>query len=236
MPVYLFWLICLLCIPAVASAQPEFSGKVLIQPGNRPAPGVSIISQTRGYVGSTRNDGTFSLKAEKQEKLFLFYPGFQTIAFSAADSADASSYYFSFNIGLLSTGSSQAVVIRPKKTLEDIEEERKKLGEIPKELEQPEMSFTSPISALYELLSDRARERAKLRQQIVEDNRKRIFRELFRYYRERELFDLPEEYDEEFIRFLDLPLDFLKYNSDYTIMQTILERYKRFALQEGIRK
>lgn len=232
----IFGLLCLLICSGSLIAQPEYSGKVLIQPGNRPAQGVSIISQSRGYIGSTHHDGSFSVKAEKQEQLFLFYPGFQTIAFSAVDSADAAAYHFNFNIGLLSTGSSQAVVIRPKKTLEDIEEERKKLGEIPKELEQPEMSFTSPISALYELLSDRARERAKLRQQMVEDNRKRIFRELFRYYRERELFDLPEDYDEEFIRYLELPLDFLKYNSDYTIMQTILERYKKFALQEGIRK
>lgn len=217
-------------------AEVTIEGIIKITPGGRPAAGVSIINQASGFAGVSGADGKFKLKVPKEAQLFLFYPGYQTVAFSVADSADADLYRLELQMGMLSTGSSQAVVIKPKKTLEDIEDQRKKLGEIPKELEQPEMSFTSPISALYELLSDRARERSKLRAQMLEDNRRRIFKELFDYYREQQLFDLPEEYDDRFIDFCNLSVDFLKYNSDYIITKTILDQYKKYALQTGLRK
>ena len=110
------------------------------------------------------------------------------------------------------------------------------MGQIPKELQQPKASFTSPISALYDLLSDRAKERTKLREQMQADERTRIYRELFDYYKEAGLFDLPDEYYNQFINYLDLPVDFLKHNTDYTITKTILDAYKKFGLQKGFIK
>src|SRR5437773_2370940 len=81
----------------------------------------------------------------------------------------------------------------------------------PKELEKPEVdAFQSPISALYELLSARAHEREKLKQQMTDDNRRKVLRELLSYYNENGLIDLPEDHYDDFINFSNLSLNFLK--------------------------
>ena len=110
------------------------------------------------------------------------------------------------------------------------------MGITPRELERPELSFTSPISALYELLSNRAQEREKLKKQMKEDERARIFKELLRYYNENGLIDLPEEYFDDFDRYCNLPPDFIKTASDYDITKTIIGLYQKYSRLNGIIK
>ena len=153
-----------------------------------------------------------------------------------ADSTSKEEYFAEYYLDRLTAGPSRPIIVHPHLTLTDIEKERNKLGQIPKELQKPEMVITSPISALYDLLSNRAKERNKLREQIQEDERRRIYRELFDYYKEAGLFDLPTEYYEPFITYLNLPTDFLRYNTDYTITKTILDSYKKFGMEKGFIK
>ena len=145
---------------------------------NRTLSGVSIINSKSSITIPTDSKGSFETSVNKQDELFLFYPGYRTTRFSVKDSVLKSEYNLKLNIEPLSTGLSRPVIIKSSKTLEEIEEDRKKLGITPKELERPEISFTSPISALYEILSGRAHEREKLKEQMKEDDRRKIFREL----------------------------------------------------------
>jgi hypothetical protein len=201
-----------------------------------PVSGVSVINPKSGTSYVTDGLGKFSITCGKRDTLFLFLSGYQTLRFSMADSVDKETYKPVFAFDRLSTTMSRPIIVRPKQTLNDIEREREQLGKIPKELEQPQMSFTSPISALYEMLSGRAQERSKLRSQIQDDQRRRIYKELFNYYKEEKLFDLPDEYYDQFITYLNLPVDFLKYNTDYTITKTILDSYKKFGMERGFIK
>ena len=110
------------------------------------------------------------------------------------------------------------------------------MGITPKELDRPEMIITSPISALYEMFSGRAKEREKLKGQMKKDERRKIFKELLNYYNENGLIDLPEKNYDAFIDFCNLPVEFLKYNSDYEITKTIVTQYNKYGRQSGLIK
>lgn len=199
--------------------------------------GVSILQPTQGYSNASMGKGNFEITALKRDTFFLFFPGYRTAKISMADSVLKKTYNVEIALEPLYTGLGQAVIIKAPKTLEQIEEDRKKLGQTPKELERPIIEpFSSPISALYELLSQRSREREKLKKQIIEDDRRRIFRELLDYYNENDLIDLPEEYYEDFINYCNLPLEFFKYSSDYEITKTVTDQYKRYGRLNGIIK
>ncbi len=214
----------------------KISGRVLDIYDRNPVSGVSVIIPKAGQSFVTDAAGRFTITCSKRDTLFLFLYGYQTLRFSMADSTDKAEYHPVFEFDRLITSISKPIIVRPKPTLNQIDKEREKMGQIPKELRQPEVPLTSPISALYELLSDRAKERTKLRQQIQADERVRIYHELFDYYKEAGLFDLPDEYYDQFINYLNLPVDFLKGNTDYTITKTILDAYKKFGLDKGFIK
>ena len=202
----------------------------------RAVPGVSIINPKSSLTVATDSKGFFETTIHRSDTLFLFLPGYHTTKFSVADSAKKNLYILHLSIEPLSTGLSQGVVIKAQKSLEQIEAERKKLGLTPKELERPDIVITSPISALYEMFSGRAQEREKLKGQIKENDRRKIFKELLNYYNENGLIDLPEKHYEQFIDFCNLPIEFLKYNSDYEITKTIVAQYNKYGRQSGLIK
>jgi hypothetical protein len=235
----LFSLLFLLILGSTQAQTDTVLLKLYVYDGNtqRGVSGVSIINPHGSVMQATDARGLANLHIHKSDTLFLFYPGYRTTKFMISDSVKRSEYSLNVSIEQLSTGLSQAVIIKAPKTLEQIEEERKKLGITPKELDRPIIQpFTSPISALYEILSNRAQEREKLKSQIKEDDRRRIFKELLNYYNENELIDLPEKYYDEFIDYCDLPLEFLKYSTDYEITKTVIEKYKKYSRMSGIVK
>jgi len=198
--------------------------------------GVSIINPKSSNTVATDSKGFFETTIHRTDTLFLFLPGYRTTKFSVADSAKKNTYVLHISIEPLSTGLSQGVIIKGQKSLEEIEAERKKLGTTPKELDRPAMVITSPISALYEMFSGQAQQREKLKGQIKEADRRKIFKELLNYYNANGLIDLPEKNYEEFIDFCNLPIEFLKYNSDYEITKTIIAQYNKYGRQSGLIK
>lgn len=227
--VILFPLVC-------NSQQVTISGVVLDANTKRPVSGVSVIVAVQNISYMADGQGRFSLSCNKNDTMFLFFPGYRTVRFSVSDSTYKSNYFLTLFFSPLTATTSQAVIVRPKKNLEQLEKERKELGSLPRELQQPQVSLMSPISALYELVSERAKERAKLRKQYLDDERRRVYKELFIYFNEKQMIDLPEEYFEQFIDYMGLPIDFLKESSDYEITKTILDNYKRFGLDRGFIK
>ena len=187
----------------------------------------TFASDASGYAERTVN---------WHDTLFVFFPGYKTIQISVSDSAYKSEYALFIFLSPFAIGLHD-VIIKAPKTLEQIEEERKKLGITPKELERPKLEpFSSPISALYEVFSARAKEREKLKGQIAEDDRQKVFKELLTYYNERKLIDLPESHYNDFIKFCNLPSDYLKTHSDYEIMTSVTTYYKKYIRLSGLEK
>ncbi len=203
----------------------------------KPIAGASIINPKSSANIITDAKGYVEAKIAKEDPFFLFYPGYRSLKFSVADSISKNEYVLNFIIDPFSTGLNHDVIIKAPKSLEKIEEERKRLGMTPKELETPKINpFTSTISALYEMLSARVKEKQKLRKQIIEDDRRKVFRELLNYYNEKQLIDLPEDHYDDFIDFCNLPLDFLKHESDYEIMKSITTLYKKYTRLGGLER
>lgn len=198
--------------------------------------GVSIINPKLSITTATDNNGFFETTISRNDTLLLFYPGYRTTRFTVSDSAKKNLYILHLQLEPLNTGLNSSVVIKAPKTLEQIEAERKKMGTTPKELERPPVVVTSPISALYEYLSGRAREREKLKKQMKEDEARRIFKELLNFYNENGLIDLPEKHYDAFIDFCNLPVEFLKHSTDYEITKTVVTQYKKYGLQSGLIK
>lgn len=197
--------------------------------------GVNIIDPKISETFATDGSGYAEHNIHQRDTLFIFFPGYKTIQISVADSAIKSEYTLyifltPFAIGL------HDVVVKAPKTLEQIEDERKRLGITPKELDRPKMEISSPISALYEVFSERAKEREKLKGQMKEDERQKVFKELLTYYNEKKVIDLPERNFDDFIKFCDLPLDYLKTHTDYEIMKTITTYYKKYIRLSGLEK
>jgi hypothetical protein len=211
-------------------------GKVTDADTRRGLASVSIVVPKTGVTHVSGPDGTFNFTGEKKDTFFLFLPGYQTIRFSFADSVERQEYHVHFQMQMF-YAESKPVIIKPKKSLSQIEAERKKLGQTPPELDPPKIEpFTSPISAIYDLLSDETRQKKKLHSQMIEDNRRRLFYALFDFYRDNKVVDIAEEHYDGFIDFLNLPIEFLKYNTDYEITKTIVDGYKRYARFSGIEK
>lgn len=228
-----------LLLPAWVCAQTDtvkLQGVVFDIFTRKPLGGVSIINPKSGINTMTDLAGKFISINLQRDTLFLFSPGYRTAKFSVADSVWHRTYELALGMEPLSTGLSQAVIIRAPKTLEEIEEQRKRLGITPRELERPEISFTSPISALYELLSNKAREREKLKTQIVEIDREKIFKELLRYYIDNGLIDLPEDHFDAFDKFCGYTINYLKGASDYEISSRTVDLFNRYARWNGLIK
>lgn len=203
----------------------------------RPLSGVNIIDPKSSTTVTTDSNGFYQGRIKKSDFFFLFYPGYQTARFTVADSAPKPVYVLHFVMEPLSTGLSQPVIIRAPKTLEQIEEERKKLGITPEELKKNKVdAFASPIGALYEALSKQAHEKAKLSKQIAEDERRQVFKELLNYYNQNDLIYLPEGYYDDFINYCNLPLEFLKNNTDYDIAKKIVTLYNKYGRLNGLIK
>jgi len=198
--------------------------------------GVNIIDPKISETFATDASGFAEHLIYQHDTLFVFFPGYKTIQVSVTDSVGKSEYALFIFLSPFAIGLHDVVVKAPK-TLEQIEAERKRLGITPKELERPEIQpFSSPISALYEVFSARAKEREKLKGQIQEDDRQKVFKELLTYYNEKKITDLPEKNFDDFIKFCNLPLDYLKNHSDYEIMKTITTDYKKYIRLSGLEK
>ncbi len=203
----------------------------------RPMPYVSIINPKSSATVTTDGKGIWEQNIRRQDTLFIFYPGYKSGRFSLAGLAEQKEYKLNIEMTPLQVTLGHDVVIKAPKTLEQIEAERKKLGITPKELEKPNVDpLVSPISAIYEALSARAKEREKLKGQIEADERDKVFKELLNYYNERKIIDLPEDHYIDFIKFCNLPTEFLKNHTDYEIMKTITTYYKKYIRLSGLEK
>lgn len=202
----------------------------------RAVSGVSIVNPKSSATVATDSKGYFETTINRTDTLFLFLPGYRTAKFSVADSTKRNVFILHLGLEPLSTGLSQAVIIKAPKSLEEIEADRKKLGITPKELDRPDIVITSPISAMYEMLSGKAKEREKLKKQIIANEERKVFVSLLDFYNENGLIDLPEKHYDMFIDFCNLPIDFLKYNTDYEITKTIVAQYNKYGLKSGLIK
>ena len=178
--------------------------------------------------------GKFVLYINKKDSVKLFVQGYKTLKLYLGDSALRKEYFVKLKLAPIASVMGKAVLIRGAKNIKQIEVDISHLGEVPHELETPDIGMTSLISLLYDQFSKQGRNREKLKEQMFENNRRLVLNELYRFYNYNDIIKLPERYFEDFTNFHHLPVEFFQNNTYYDISVTIKAYYKKYAAAKGL--
>jgi hypothetical protein len=175
----------------------------------------------------TNYKGLLVCYLSKRDTAKLFIQGFQVSTICLKDSTLKKDYAIKIN---MQTPLSylNPVLVRPVKSFDQLAKDLEKYRTIPKELQKPEISPTSPITALYELFSKHAQNRDKLREQVGENNKRVYLNKLYRFYNYHGITMLDESNFDAFTDFHKLPLSFFAQNDFYDITQTLSSFYKAY--------
>lgn len=178
-------------------------------------------------------NGKFNITVKKTDTIGISVRGYQTIYLSYADSAYQKTYSDRFYIQELAYTTDE-VVVKPLKTLEELKEERANIAK----REVPTVTVTnaiqSPITALYVAFSKREKTKRMIAEMEFQDKQDEVVREILRIYVHNDIFDLSKDDFDEFIRFLNLNTEFLKSASDYELVTYIKAKFEHFQkIKEG---
>jgi hypothetical protein len=122
------------------------------------------------------------------------------------------------------------VMVYPIKSLDKIKKERESLAKKETRTVTGVSVLQSPITALYERFSKKARSKRKIAKMEHQDEINAIVKDLLRLYVSYDVVYLDEEEFMDFVRYLDINENYLKTATDYelvTYIQARLDEYKR---------
>ena len=192
-----------------------------------------VVNKSVGKGIFGQYNGTFEITIKKSDQIGVSVVGYQTIYLSYKDSSYKESYSPTLYVQPLEY-TSEEVVVKPLKTLDELKEERESIAK----REVPTVTVTnaisSPITALYVAFSKREKTKRKVAEMEFVDQQQDIVREILRLYVHHDIIDLNEDEFEEFVVFLNLNTNFLKYANDYELITYIKEKFEHFQkIQEG---
>ncbi|MEZ4924264.1 MAG: hypothetical protein R2780_13915 [Crocinitomicaceae bacterium] len=193
-----------------------------------------VVNKSVGKGIFGEYDGTFSITVRKKHQIGVSVVGYQTIYLSFKDS----SYQDTFNVKLyiqpLEYTSSEEVIVKPLKTLEQLQEERANIVRREVPVVTIENAITSPITALYVAFSKREKTKRKVAEMEYQDTQNDIVKEILRVYVHADIIELEADQFDEFITFLNLNTEFLKTASDYELISYIQYKFEHFQkIKEG---
>ncbi len=194
---------------------------------------VVVLNKTVGKGIFGDYTGNFSITVKKTDTIGISVRGYQTIYLSYADSSYHKVYNNKFYIEELSI-TTEEVIVRPLKTLEELKEERANIAKREVATVTVVNAIESPITALYLAFSKREKTKRYVAEMEYKDQQYDVVKEILRVYVHNDIFDLSEEDFDEFIRFLNLNIDFLKSASDYDLVTYIKSKFEHFQkIKEG---
>ncbi len=202
----------------------------------RGVPLASIVNRTNGSVAITDTNGYVITKAEKHDQLYIVAPGYHALPVSVADSSGKPVYFLHLFIEPFSAGIDRPVVITGNKTLENIGQDKQNLGLVPAELKRPKIPIADIMGILYDRVGARGKERETLKKDIAVDDLWKVMTEYLNYCNEKELINLPKEEYNDFIRFCNMTVPYLKTHQDYEILTAISHKFEDYAKEKGYKK
>lgn len=192
-----------------------------------------VINKSVGKGIFGESDGSFSITVKKSDEIGISVVGYQTIYLSFKDSAYHKVNSIKVYVQPLEY-SSEAVIIKPLKTLEELKEERANIAKREVPVVTVSNAISSPITALYVAFSKREKTKRKVAEMEFQDQQDDIVREILRIYVHNDIIGLDSPEFEEFIVFLNLNTEFLKSATDYELITYIQEKFEHFLkIKEG---
>jgi predicted cation transporter len=194
---------------------------------------VVVLNKTVGKGIFGEHNGKYSITVKKGDKVGISVVGYHTIYLSYKDSAYQSSYTADFILKPL-TYYGKEVVVKPLKTLKELQEERASIAK----REVPTVTVTnaiqSPITALYVAFSKREKTKRMIADLEYKDQQNDVVKEILRVYVHNDIINLSQADFDEFILFLNLNTEFLKSANDYDLITYIKSKFEHFQrIKEG---
>lgn len=187
-----------------------------------------IVNKTSGRGVFGNPNGSFSVYAKEGDEIIFSikgYPSKSLIVMPDSNCQDINKIYISRNPQVF-----EEVVVYPIKTLSEIKEEREQLSMRETKTVTGINVLESPITALYERFSKRAKSIQLVAEMEYLDNQAKVLKELLRTYIAYDVIYLSEENFEEFIYFLNINEFFLKTASDYDLILFIKDKLEHFKV------
>ncbi len=224
----------LLCFTALTGrlyAQPDnitVHGKAVNTQGMGGLYQVIVINQRTSTGLLADPNGHFTINALKTDTILVSASGYGVKKICFRDSLLQREY--NVKIVLDSIHYSLAEVkVYPTKNLREIEDERHKLGDIPKtDKFQDINALSSPIEYLYERFSRLEQSKRKVAKLEDEEARRQVLKDLFHVYIRHDIINLTDAEFENFIDYCNFTDNFIKTATDYDLVMAIKTRYEQF--------
>lgn len=188
-----------------------------------PIPGAVVINKTinRGTYSDGR--GYFTITLNKTDTVVVSMISYQQKKLCYRDSAGAT---FLVEVKLPERiYNIKPVAIRPLKTFDEIEREKRLLGKNRVTTMPTISALQSPITALYERFSRFERNRRKVAELRDLEAKKDLLKELLRIYVRANILVLDEDEFNDFIAFMNLDENFIVNATQYELGYTIKRKY-----------
>lgn len=229
---YRFVLVFLICYYNFSFTQCDYiniKGRVIDTTFNQSFYNLMLINKTtnKGIFG--KPDGFFEVTINPKDTLIISIAGYERIFFFNKESKECN-----YNIEyILKPKSKQlkTIVIQPLKSIQQIKEERQSLTmKESKKMVEGIAVFQSPITALYERFSKKARTEKKINELIYQDNKNKIVKDLLSIYVLYEIIELNELEFDNFITFLNLNDSILINMNDIELSMLIKDKFEHFKI------
>ncbi|MEZ4938671.1 MAG: hypothetical protein R2799_13860 [Crocinitomicaceae bacterium] len=189
-----------------------------------------MIVNKRTKVGSFgKFDGNFSVQAKQSDTILVSTRGYQVVKLCFKDSVPSDMYKVDIQLSMLKYESA-IVEVKPLKTLEELKEARAKLAMEKSKTPDPKGfdAIQSPITALFNIFSKKEQSKKLLRELEYKESQKDILREMLRIYVHNDIIKLEQHEFDDFIEFLNLDENRLKYASDYELIVYIKDKFQHY--------
>jgi hypothetical protein len=188
-----------------------------------------LINKTtsKGIFG--KPDGFFEVTINPKDTLIISIAGYERIFFFNKESKECN-----YNIEYILKAKSKqlkTIVIQPLKSIQQIKEERQNLTmKESKKMVEGIAVIQSPITALYERFSKKAKTEKKINELKYQDNKNKIVKDLLSIYVLYEIIELNELEFDNFITFLNLNDSILINMNDIELSMLIKDKFEHFKI------
>ena len=194
---------------------------------------IVVVNKTAGKGIFGDYDGSFEITVQKGDLVGISVTGYKTEYLDFSDKAYQRNYEVTVYLKMLAyTG--PEVQVTSLKSLQELQDERANIAKREVPVVTAANVLQSPITALYIAFSKREKTKRLVAEMEYKDQQDDIVREILRLYVHHDIIDLSQDDFDEFIMFLNLNTEFLKYASDYELITFIQEKYEHFKkIKEG---
>lgn len=217
---------------SAAQALPEaisISGKVAdAENSSASFPVLMIVNMTtqRGFFANA--DGTFTTVIGRKDTLAISATGYALKKMCFKDSLMKDNFQINILIKKLEIDL-KTVDVFPQRDLDKIERDIQKLGYNERDYQLKGIdAWSAPLEALYQEFSKKEQDRRRAAQLRNDARRHDLLKELLRMYEKNNLVKLPYEKYDDFISYLQISDDMMKYWTQYELAIYIKSKYERY--------